>query len=97
MGKYIRWITWGSTQTDVTYDGTGGIATITHGLNTRYVIVSVQDYDGVLMNTNGTSSDKYLLDLDYTAMVRVVGLTSISIEFDATIPTGNDFKVTVIG
>lgn len=97
MGKYVRWITWGDTQSSITYDGTGGIATINHGLDTEYVIVSVQDYDGVMMNDQGTEFDKYLLDLDFTAMIRVADADNIELEFDGSIPTGNDFKVTIIG
>jgi hypothetical protein len=100
MGKYIRWITWGTTQSDITYNGDDSIATINHGLGSQYVTVALIDVDGVA--TVGLENS--LIDIDYICIVKCIDTNNITIEWNMTwgspaaaVPDGNDFKLTVIG
>jgi hypothetical protein len=100
MGKYIRWITWGTTQSDITYNGDDSIATINHGLGSQYVTVALIDVDGVA--TVGLENS--LIDIDYICIVKCIDTNNITIEWNMTfaassdsVPANNDFKLTVIG
>ena len=98
--KFTIAITWASAQTGVAYsNGTGtgtpanGVATITHGLNTLYVLVSIIDVAGT-----STASGTYgFVDLDAMALTKSVDDNRISIEWDLTsVPTGDEFLVTIM-
>ena len=100
MGKYIRWITWGTTQSDITYNGDDSIATINHGLGSQYVTVALIDVDGVATEGGANS----LSDVDYICIIKCIDTNNITIEWNMTfaasgdsVPANNDFKLTVIG
>ena len=99
--KFTIAITWASVQTGVAYsNGTGsgtlanGVATITHGLKTRHVLISVIDVAGT-----STASGTYgFADLDAMAEIKSVDDDRISIEWDlGSVPTGDEFLVTIMG
>jgi hypothetical protein len=95
--KYTRTITWGTPITDhVTYDT--DVATVTHGLDTEFITVSVLDVSG----RTTESGAKGFVDIDSICRITVVDSTKIKISWfpadsGTTSQTGYDFKLTVIG
>ena len=95
--KYTRTITWGTDDSPhVTF--TGDVATVTHGLDTEFITVSVLDVSG----RTTESGAKGFVDIDSICKITVVDSTKIKISWfpadsGTTSQTGYDFKLTVIG
>jgi hypothetical protein len=92
--KYTRTITWGTDDSPhVTF--TGDVATVTHGLGTAFVTISLIDVAGVVSEVGANG----FVDLD--AMLTILSVDDdkikIGIASGATVSAGNVFKLTVIG
>lgn len=92
--KYTRTITWGTTDLPhVTF--AGDVATVTHGLKTSFVTVSLIDVSGVVSEVGANG----FVDLD--AMLTILSVDDnnikIGIASGASVSAGNVFKLTVIG
>ena len=99
--KYTKSITWGSSQSEIVYSsgtGTGtpanGVATITHSLDTRNVLISIIDVAGT-----STASGTYgFVDIDSMVHIKSIDTNRISIEWELdSVPNGDEFILTVIG
>ena len=95
--KYTRTITWG-TDDGVHVDFEGDVATVTHGLDTEFITVSVLDVSG----RTTESGAKGFVDIDSICRIKVVDSNKITISWfpadsGESSQTGYDFKLTVIG
>ena len=93
VDKFVRGVLWSHVQTNVSYSG--NVCTVTHGLGSSFVHVSIVDVSGAGYSDAGANG---YVDIDYIAHVKVVDSNNISFEMDGTAPSyGNSFNITVTG
>lgn len=100
VAKVTKNIAWNTNSAGVTFQNTSAgdetnTCTITHNLNSSYVIVSVSDDYGTL---DGYDSADFI-DMNFNLMANAYGVNSIRLRFTTTDPpaNGSTFKVAIIG
>ena len=95
--KYVRSILWKSVQSNVSYTGSADpyTCTLTHGIGSTYVQVSMVDVVGTMSEAGANG----IVDLDFLCEVTIVDSNNIRFIFSGnTQPSyGDEYKVTVIG
>lgn len=99
IGKVEKTVTWNypaGNDAGVTFSGSTatGTATITHNLNTKFVIVSAIDTHG-----HDTSAANEQVDMGYNLIVKCPTVNTITLhwEGDSAPDTTSEFKVTIMG
>tara|TARA_Y100000361_G_scaffold123465_1_gene116114 strand:- start:1081 stop:1524 length:444 start_codon:yes stop_codon:yes gene_type:complete len=98
IGKVEKTVTWNylaGNDDGVSFSGSdaSGTATLTHNLNTQFVIVSAIDVDG-----HDTTAAGEQVDMGYNLIVKCPTVNTITLHWDSNAPSSSaEFKVTIIG
>lgn len=99
IGKVEKTVTWNypaGNDAGVSFSGSNasGTATITHNLNTKFVIVSAIDEDG-----HDTTAAGEQVDMGYNLIVKCPTVNTITLHWDGSSEPSSsaEFKVTIIG